>query len=137
MVGRRPNIPITVDDTGVGGGVSDKLRDMGAKVLAVNFGGTPMDKSKYTTVADELWFEFPIDDVDIPDDMQLLQELSGRLYDYTPDNRRKIEPKDKFKERYGRSPDKADGILLAFYKGGRVILDDANRKALAERRKLS
>ena len=31
--------------TGVGGGVSDRLRELGAKVVAVNFGSSPTDKT--------------------------------------------------------------------------------------------
>jgi hypothetical protein len=30
----------------------------------VNFGGSPGDKTKYTSVADEMWFEFPIEEVE-------------------------------------------------------------------------
>jgi phage terminase large subunit len=107
---------IKVDDSGVGGGVTDNLRRLGANVIPVNFGGTPRDTKKYTTVADEMWFEFPVNDIQIPDDPQLMEELSGRKYGYDKIGRRKVEPKDDFRKRYGRSPDKADALLLAFYK---------------------
>jgi phage terminase large subunit len=116
MAGRNPQVKIKVDDSGVGGGVTDKLRDLGAKVLPVNNGGKPGDEKLYTTAADEQWFTFPINEADIPDDPELMQELTGRQYQYTPDDRRKVEAKKDFKKRYGRSPDKADGLLLCFYK---------------------
>ena len=45
MAGRDPSVPIVIDDTGVGGGVSDRLRELGAKVVAVNFGSSPMTKT--------------------------------------------------------------------------------------------
>jgi phage terminase large subunit len=115
MAGRNPSIPIKVDDSGVGGGTVDKLKDLGAKVIPVNFGGEPQDKELYTSVADEMWFTFPIDQVQIPDDIQLMEELAGRQYKYTSKDQRKVEPKDEFKKRIGRSPDKADGLLLCFY----------------------
>jgi phage terminase large subunit len=117
FAGRNGTIPIKVDDTGVGGGVTDTLRRLGAKVIPVNFGGAPKDKNKYDTVADEMWFEFPVDDVSIPDDPDLMTELSGRLYDYDKQGRRKVESKKLFKDRFGRSPDKADALLLAYYVG--------------------
>jgi phage terminase large subunit len=117
FVGRDSNIVIKVDDTGVGGGVTDRLKRLGANVVPVLFGGSPKDKSKYETAADEMWFEFPIDEISIPNDPQLLQELGGRLYDYDKIGRRKIESKKKFKERFGRSPDKADALLLCYYTG--------------------
>ena len=117
LADRNPAICIKVDDDGVGGGVTDKLRDMGAKnVLPVHNGGSPVDGKLYTSCADEQWFTLPIDIIDIPDDNDLMSELSARQYKYTPDDRKKIEPKAEFKKRYGRSPDKADALLLCFYK---------------------
>jgi phage terminase large subunit len=116
MVDRNPKTAIKVDDTGVGGGVTDKLRDLGSKnVQPVNNGGKPTNETLYTTAADEQWFEMPIDKASIPDDQELMQELSGRQFKYTNDDRKKIESKDDFKKRYGRSPDKADALLLCFY----------------------
>jgi phage terminase large subunit len=121
MADRNPNVLVKVDDDGVGGGVTDKLRDLGSKnVMPVHNGGKPSDAKLYTTCADEQWFTFPIDKADIPDDPELMAELSGRQYRYTSDDRRKIEPKEDFKKRYGRSPDKADALLLAFYERKKV-----------------
>ena len=115
FAGRDKSIPIKVDDTGVGGGVTDRLNELGANVIPINFGGSPKDKKKYDTTADEMWFSFPINDVSIPNDPQLLQELGGRLFDYDKIGRRKIESKKDFKKRFGRSPDKADALLLCYY----------------------
>jgi len=129
-----PSVKIKVDDTGVGGGVTDRLREFGAKVVAVNFGGSPMEKQRYTSAADEMWFEFPVDDADIPNDRELMQDLTGRQYDYDKDGRRKIEAKDKFRERLGRSPDKADALLLCYYDGGSVVMSKEARESLAARR---
>jgi phage terminase large subunit len=122
MILRRQDVLIVVDDTGVGGGVTDKLRDLGAMTRGINFGGAPKDKARYTTVADELWFDFPLDQADIPDDIELIQELTSRQYDYDSHNRRKIEAKDVFKKRTGRSPDKSDALLLAFYNAHNLII---------------
>ncbi len=126
-------VAIYVDDTGVGGGVTDKLRDLGANVHPINFGSAPDDKEKYTTVADELWFEFPIHDVQIPSDPQLIQELSSRQYGYDKNNRRKIEAKKEFKKRVGRSPDKSDALLLAFYQDHVMEISSDLSKRLAAR----
>jgi len=109
-------VVIKVDDTGVGDGVTDNLRSLGANAVPVNFGGSPLDKSKYTTVADEMWFGFPIGEISIPDDPKLMEELAGRRYDYDKIGKRKVEPKSEFRKRYGRSPDKAGALLLAFYR---------------------
>lgn len=137
MVGRDRTIPIKVDDTGVGGGVTDKLKDLGANVIPVNFGGVPKDKEKYTSIADEMWFEFGeiLDQVDLPDDPILMEELSGRQFKYTNRDQRKIEPKDDFKKRIGRSPDRADCWLLAFYRPntGAIDMSEDTRRRLEAR----
>jgi len=117
MAGRDCDVVIKVDDTGVGGGVTDNLRRLGANVVPVNFHGSPRDKVKYTTVADEMWFELPIVEIGIPDDPQLMEELAGRKYIYDKIGRRKVEPKEEFRKRYRRSPDKADALLLCYYTG--------------------
>jgi phage terminase large subunit len=136
FAGRSSLVTIKVDDTGVGGGVTDRLKRMGALVIPVNFGGSPKDKDKYDTAADEMWFEFPIDEASIPDDSDLMTELSGRLYEYDKRGRRKVEAKKLFKERFGRSPDKADALLLAYYVGyNRTAIPKEYQDQMAARRK--
>lgn len=126
---RNPQIPIKVDDTGVGGGVTDRLRVLGARVIPIQFGGKAKDGKKYDTVIDEMWFAFAslADRVGLPDDYDLLGELTGRLYGYDKQGRRKVEPKGEFKKRYGHSPDKADALLLAFYNPERVGFYDQDQ----------
>jgi phage terminase large subunit len=113
----------------VGGGVTDKLRELGAKVTAVNFGGDPSDKNTYTSVADEMWFTFPVNEADIPNNQKLMQELAGRQYDYDTKGRRKIEAKKDFKKRIGHSPDHADALLLCFYQRQPIMGIDSYLKA--------
>ena len=134
MVGKDPSIPIKVDDGGVGGGVSDQLKHWGAKVIRVNFGSKATQPEKYANMATEMWFEFPIDEVSIPDDEELMDELSERRYDYDKQEVKRIEPKDEFKPRIGRSPDKADALLLSFYTGKTIEYDEETRRALLARR---
>lgn len=106
-------------DEGYNPGVVDLVKSYGGNVMAVSFGGAPSEpnKDKYTTVADEMWFEFPVDMAQIPNDPDLMTELSDRKYTYERGtNRKKIEPKDDYKKRHGgKSPDKADALLLCYY----------------------
>ena len=110
---------IKVDDTGVGGGVSDNLIHKNRPVQMINFGGSAKDKDKYPNTISEMWFEFKelIDkeEIQIPDDRELLQQLTSRRYTFDTRGRRIVESKDDFKKRYGKSPDKADALLLCFY----------------------
>lgn len=121
-------LPINIDDTGVGGGVTDILTDKGYNAIGINFGGkdqlTEEERDKYENNITKMWIEFAgiIDQVDIPNDEDLKTELSTRLYAYTKDQKKVIEPKKDFKKRYGKSPDKADGLLLCFTNTIRVDL---------------
>jgi phage terminase large subunit len=121
MAGRDRKVVIKCDVGGLGVGTVDKLRELGANVVEVNFGGSPSDKKSYTSVADELWMLFAeiIDEVEIPNDPQLMEELAGRLYTFDKLGRRKVESKDDFKKRFGRSPDRADALLMCFWQGWR------------------
>lgn len=115
---------IMVDDTGVGGGVTDKLRDLGAYVVPINFGGRPKKKKKYPDIISEMWFELSdqLDSIGLKNNPELLAELTSRNFKYTNDERRKVESKEEFKKRTGRkSPDLADALILCYYnRGGRV-----------------
>jgi phage terminase large subunit len=115
LAGRNPSVLIKVDDDGVGGGVTDILRRFKANVVPVGFGRESHDKNSYASIGDEMWFTFPIDEADIPNDPLLMQELAGRQYGYDNRGRRKVEAKKDFKKRINRSPDRADALLLTFY----------------------
>lgn len=126
---------IIIDDTGVGGGVTDKLQELGASVVPVNFGGKAVEKDKYPDVISEMWFNLAdmIDEIGLPDDSELLMELTGRYYKYTSDERRKVESKDEYKKRTGRhSPDIADATILCYYNKQKTVhTPDVNIRRLA------
>jgi phage terminase large subunit len=115
---------INVDDTGIGGGVTDKLKDLGANVYPINFGWAAVNKKKYPDVISEMWFCLAeqIDNIGLMDNQELLTELSSRHYSYTKDERRKVESKEEYKKRTGRrSPDLADALIMCYYTGRRPI----------------
>lgn len=119
---------IHVDDSGIGGGVTDALRARGYRnVVAVLFNQVPKAPDKYDMAISEMWFEFRslLADVEIPNDEALKEELTERKYSFDKRQRRSIEAKRDFKKRVGRSPDKADALLLCFYNvGGGIIIED-------------
>jgi len=135
FIGRDRAVEIVVDGTGNGGGVCDILRKKyQANVREIQFGANPGDKDKYDDFSTELWFEFPVEEADIPNDDDLMDQLSERQYDYLKDGRYKLESKKDFKKRYGKSPDKADGLLLCFYTGSGGNAPQGARSAMARRR---
>ncbi len=50
----------------------------------------------------------------IPDIPALKSELSVVEYKYLPSGKIQLEPKDKIKEKIGKSPDLADSLALTF-----------------------
>lgn len=108
---------IRVDDTGVGGGVTDILIRRGYNVIPINFGGEPADKDRYTNVISEAWFYLKniIKEIELPEDRDLLMELSTREWKQDPKGRRKIESKDDYKKKGYKSPDLADACIICYY----------------------
>ena len=109
--------PIKVDDTGVGGGVTDILIRNGYNAIPINFGSKPKDYQKYPNKISEMWFEFAdqLGKISIPDIRELRSELTSRLYSYDAKQKRLVEPKKEYKKRMGDSPDFADALLLTYY----------------------
>lgn len=114
---------INVDDDGVGGGVTDRLREvfreknLRVEVNPCHNGGKARDKH-YRNWAAETWFNlrdrFVSGNISIPRDEVLTAQLSTRKYRLSSDDRLQLEPKPDYKKRTGRSPDRADALVLAF-----------------------
>lgn len=112
---------IAVDDTGVGGGVTDALEDEGIDVDAVNFGGQAVDNSMFENRVSEMyWYARELiraKEIELPDDKELINELCIRKFSYTRKGKIRIESKDDVKKRGHKSPDKADAFVLALNAG--------------------
>lgn len=108
---------IKIDDTGVGGGVTDEMIKRGYNVMAINFGAKPDDPDKYPNLISEAWFYMAtiMDQIQLDMDSDLLMELSNRLWKMDSKGRRGVESKDDYKKRGFRSPDLADATILCFY----------------------
>lgn len=114
---------INVDDTGVGGGLTDILRAKGLSVSGINYGAKAKEPSKYPGVSDELWFDFAEQlphitiNKDLPDRTALFQELSTREWHINDRNLREVQKKRDYKKSQNTgSPDLADSVLLAYYR---------------------
>lgn len=117
FVNNNTETEIRVDDTGVGGGVTDILIRRGYNIIPINFGGEPADKDRYTNVISEAWFYLKniIKEIELPEDRDLLMELSTREWKQDPRGRRKIESKDDYKKKGYKSPDLADACIICYY----------------------
>lgn len=113
---------INVDVIGLGGGVVDRLRELGLPVRGINVGEQPaIDKERYMRLRDELWFEarkwFEGRDVSMPPDNRLAMELIGPKYTHESTGKLKVESKSDMKKRGVASPNLADAFCLTFAGG--------------------
>jgi len=109
---------VNVDVIGIGAGVVDALNDMGVQgVNGVNVAEQAWDSEKFANRKAELYWglrdRFLNDDICIPDDQDLKRELMV-TFDYTITGKICIQSKDRVKETLGRSPDRAESLMLAF-----------------------
>jgi phage terminase large subunit len=118
---RHQPIDIRIDDTGVGGGLTDLLKSWGLPATGINYAGKPKDP-QYPNIASELWFDFanmlPQLGINprIPDLAKLTTELITRKWHINSRNQRQIESKQDYKDAMNLgSPDLADSLLLACY----------------------
>ena len=128
-----PYIMINVDNGGLGaGGFIDRMKEHKFKnINELNYGGTPKNKKQYANIITEMYFECKdkLINSDIPNDPLLKQDLTGRLFGYDEKTRKKIEKKEKFRERYHRSPDDGDALVSCFYDPGKRIKLKSDEKS--------
>jgi len=111
------DVLLKIDDTGVGGGVTDEMMVRGYKVEAINFGAKAYDEDKYPNLISEAWFYLAtiIDRISLEMDTDLLMELTTRQWKMDSKGRRVVESKADYKKRGFRSPDIADALIMCFY----------------------
>lgn len=115
-------IAIKIDDTGVGGGVTDMLKEWKKlnnaawlMIKPITFGKRIKHKYYYdstTYMASEVRRLVDEDLVSLPYDADLLGQLTCRKYYMTSNGKIKLESKDEMKDRGLSSPDIADSIFL-------------------------
>ena len=108
---------IVVDENGVGGGVVDRLRQLGFKVHGVNSQGAPTDKAKYINLRAELydlmkdWLRIGC----IDDSSTLRDDLKSPEFDFNnPKALLQVESKEKMKARGLASPNDSDALMMTF-----------------------
>lgn len=104
-------------DEGNGGGVIDRVRQLGHDCMGVHFGGRA-GRPRYVNKRTEMWFELR-DWLQaggaIPPDQSLKGDLAAPTYTFTSaTDAYALEPKDKIKQRLKYSPDAGDALALTF-----------------------
>jgi hypothetical protein len=128
---RRPaitafEIPINLDDAPVGYGVIDDLRAAGYAVNGVTAAGTANESAAYPNKRSELWFvtaemarrgEIDLSRLSEEWKDELGRQAKSAGYTLNGKGQRVVDPKDKLKERLGRSCDSIDAANLSYYGG--------------------
>lgn len=139
----KDRIAIKVDDDGVGGGLVDMLSSEGYWVVPINANSRP-SSLKYPNKRSEMWFIVReraamglLSMGALPKEVRqrLKTQLCAIEWAVDVAGRRVIEPKDRMKEKLGRSPDDGDALNLAYYETNLdvpVVLETA-RQAWDER----
>ena len=116
--GIKSKVRIKIDDHGLGGPIGDELAlntTDNIEIVPCLFGGK--GNEKYADPTTIMCFNMAdiIGEVELPPDEELLEELSTREWNPASGNRMQAEPKPKYKDRLGRSPDRSDSCNLCFY----------------------
>jgi hypothetical protein len=106
---------VFVDGGGVGGGVIDRLKQLCVARVEVNFGGNAQD-GRYMNKRAEMWGNMKewLQSGAIPKERELLDDLIGVEYGFTPTNKLQLEKKEDMKKRGLASPDFGDALALTF-----------------------
>ncbi len=113
--GRRVGM-MFMDAAGIAGPVARRLREMGHKnVLEVNFGAHSPDE-KHAFMRSYMWGQLKaaLPSLAIDRSPDLEEDLTAPGYKIDKQTRIQLEPKDKIKERIGRSTDDGDALALTY-----------------------
>jgi hypothetical protein len=122
-----PGKMLKVDANGLGAGVFDRLAELLYEgklslqtVYGVDSARKADDPRRFVNKRAEMWwaarelFERNFLEgglLSIPNDSELVEDLTGMKYTTKSDGRIQIEDKGEFKKRYGRSPNKGDAFV--------------------------
>lgn len=121
-------IPVVIDDTGVGGGVVDQ--SLGYNFIGLNSSSKSSDLSEYPNLRSQFIFDFQellkhglvdftrLDQQHIHD---IIEQLAVITYTMDSIGRRVVAPKQVIKAALRRSPDDADAVFLAYFNYPEVV----------------
>lgn len=116
---------VNVDSAGIGYYLARHLEDLKYPVVDVNVGEKSSDPEKYRNLKAELYWglrmRFQEGDVAGPIDDETVTQLAGIRWKTNARGQIEIESKEDARKRGVTSPDRAEGLMLAF-----AQIDDAN-----------
>jgi phage terminase large subunit len=128
---------VFIDQTGIGAGTTDRLRQLGYRVIGIDSAQKAIEATRFHNRRAEMWWkmaEWVKAGGCIPDDAELIGELPGPTYKFDSGNRLLLESKEDMKKRGLPSPNKGDALALTFSQpvAHRTFRDKAERMGLAQ-----
>jgi len=122
---------VAVDAVGVGAGTVGRLKEMGYRVQGLNAGTRPTGNrdlearartgaalssdERFANLRAQMYWKLRTDlqrgHIALPDDRELFDDLTTPTW-FTRNGKIFVEPKEKIRERLGRSPDKGDAVVM-------------------------
>ena len=124
---RDPVHCVCIDMIGIGAGVHDRLKEqhpttsagIPVRIYGVNVAEKASNNDKFRRLRDELWWRaremFEKGNIKIPDNEELIGELSSIKYKPESDGKVAVEGKPEMKSRGLKSPNIADALCLSLY----------------------
>lgn len=132
----RGRVYVNIDDTGLGGGVTDRLREVKTELGLTNLFVIPINAAekietdteegkkaaeRYNNLTTDMWASLrdllKEQNVVLEDDDETVAQISTRKYKMASNGKLEIESKKEMKKRGLHSPDRADALTLAVYLG--------------------
>jgi len=129
-------IYVNIDDTGLGGGVTDRLREVkreqklnklmiipinAAEKIETDTAAGRIAHDRYNNLTTDMWANLrdhlEAQNIVIEDDEETVAQLSSRKYLMASNGKLEIEPKKEMKKRSLDSPDRGDALALSLYLG--------------------
>jgi len=109
---------VLVDGTGgYGAGVIDRLKQLGHRVIEVQFGGQANDVAQYLNKRAEMWYlmaQAIKSNLQLPRVSRLIDDLTAPTYEHNNKGQIVLESKDDMKSRGLASPDFGDALACTF-----------------------
>ena len=129
---------VFVDSTGgYGSGIISRMQQLGFDdIYGVNFSSSALDQDAYANRRAEMWVLLSrwlkSGHATLPQDNELIRQLTAVQYKFDSKNRIQLERKDELKRRIGRSPDTADALALTFSMDVEKKTHDPDQRRLEE-----
>lgn len=129
---------VHIDDVGIGRGVSDRLKELGKPIDAVQSGERAKQKTKFLNRNAEMSWAMKDWVTETDKDGKLIRsipsscqkQLTWYRWKVTSDKVIQMEPKKDMKERTGTSPDDGDALRLTFNEGTYVKVSNKKPKGM-------